>query len=114
MSQRKMYLGDSVYVDVEDGMLKLTTENGLATGPSNVIYLEPQVYRALTQYATRHGIDDPVAHFVNATMDNLDTYLSPEEARDRARDEQARLAHEEDHRDEPNEQDHTTPAGGDE
>lgn len=44
----KVYLGDSVYVDVERGMLKLTTENGY--GPSNTIYLEPEVYLALTDY----------------------------------------------------------------
>ena len=45
----KTYLGDSVYVEVEDGVLKLTTENG--QDPSNTIYLEPEVYRALTIYA---------------------------------------------------------------
>jgi hypothetical protein len=44
----KIYLGDSVYADVEDGMLKLTTENGL--GASNTIYLEPDVYKALARY----------------------------------------------------------------
>jgi hypothetical protein len=44
----KVYLGDSVYVEVEDGMLKLTTDNGL--GASNTIYLEDQVYAALLQY----------------------------------------------------------------
>jgi hypothetical protein len=44
----KVYLGDSVYVEVENGMLKLTTDNGL--GASNTIYLEDQVYAALLQY----------------------------------------------------------------
>jgi hypothetical protein len=44
----KTYLGDSVYVDVEDGMLKLTTENGL--GPSNTVFLEPKVYDNLRLY----------------------------------------------------------------
>jgi hypothetical protein len=44
----KRYLGDSVYVEVERGMLKLTTDNGL--GPSNTIYLEPEVYDALVAY----------------------------------------------------------------
>ena len=47
----KAYLGDSVYVEVEHGMLKLTTENG--DGPSNTIFLEPEVYDALTQYMAR-------------------------------------------------------------
>lgn len=44
----KIYLGDSVYVEVELGMLKLTTENGF--GPTNTIYLEPEVFDALALY----------------------------------------------------------------
>ena len=44
----KVYLGDSVYVEVEHGMLKLTTENG--AGPSNTIYLEAEVFEALVAY----------------------------------------------------------------
>lgn len=49
----KEYLGDSVYVDVERGMLKLTTENGLSTDPSNEIFLEPEVFERLVLYAQR-------------------------------------------------------------
>lgn len=44
----KQYLGDSVYVEVERGMLKLTTDNGL--GPTNTIYLEPEIYMNLARY----------------------------------------------------------------
>jgi hypothetical protein len=44
----KQYIGDSVYVELEDGMLKLTTENGM--GPSNTIHLEKQVYDSLVEY----------------------------------------------------------------
>jgi hypothetical protein len=44
----KVYLGDSVYVEVENGMLKLTTDNGL--GPVNTIWLEPSVVLVLVQY----------------------------------------------------------------
>ena len=44
----KVYLGDSVYVDVKHGGLELTTENGY--GPSNTIFLEPEVYAALLEY----------------------------------------------------------------
>lgn len=44
----KEYIGDSVYVEVEYGMLKLTTENGF--GPSNTIFLEPNVMDNLIQY----------------------------------------------------------------
>ena len=47
---KKSYLGDGVYVDVENGMLKLTTENGVEA--DNVIYLEPQVYESLIQYVS--------------------------------------------------------------
>ena len=44
----KVYLGDSVYVEHDGSGLTMTTENGL--GPSNTIYLEPEVYRALVKY----------------------------------------------------------------
>lgn len=37
----KTYLGDSVYVNVEGGMVVLTTENGM--GPNNEIYMESEV-----------------------------------------------------------------------
>jgi len=36
MNTKKVYLGDSVYAELEDGMIKLTTENGY--GPSNTIF----------------------------------------------------------------------------
>ena len=45
---KKTYLGDSVYVEIERGMFKLTTENG--HGPSNTIYLEPFVFEFLKNY----------------------------------------------------------------
>lgn len=44
----KEYLGDSVYVEQEGYGLTLTTENGF--GPSNTIYLEPNVMEALINY----------------------------------------------------------------
>lgn len=50
----KAYLGDSVYVDIERGMLKLTTENGF--GPSNTIYLEIEVFNNLVAYVRRHRL----------------------------------------------------------
>jgi hypothetical protein len=54
MAGSKVYLGDSVYVDVNRaGQLVLTTENGLPTDPSNTIYLEPDVYDALVLYVKR-------------------------------------------------------------
>lgn len=47
----KQYLGDSVYVEIERGMIKLTTDNGL--GPNNTIYLELEVYEALVSWVKR-------------------------------------------------------------
>lgn len=46
----KSYLGDSVYADIENGMIKLTTENGKPYDPSNIVYLEPEVYDSLLQF----------------------------------------------------------------
>lgn len=44
-------LGDGVYAEIEDGMVKLTTENGIEA--SNTIFLEPQVLDALNRYVER-------------------------------------------------------------
>jgi hypothetical protein len=49
--EHKNYLGDSVYVAIEGGMVKLMTDNGY--GPSNTIYLEPEVLDALNRYVER-------------------------------------------------------------
>jgi hypothetical protein len=43
-----MYLGDGVYADIENGMVKLTTENGYEA--TNTIFLELPVYEALVKY----------------------------------------------------------------
>lgn len=51
ISMQRVYLGDSVYAEIEDGMLKLMTDNGY--GPSNIIFLEPKVYAALTLLVER-------------------------------------------------------------
>lgn len=48
----KRYLGDGVYADVENGMLKLTTENGISI--TNTIFLEPEVIVELRDYIIRH------------------------------------------------------------
>ena len=47
----KDYLGDSVYADFDGYTIVLTTDNGL--GPSNTIYLEPEVLAALNRYVER-------------------------------------------------------------
>lgn len=45
----KEYIGDGVYVDVENGMLKLTAEDGIAA--SDTIYIEASVWDNLLEYA---------------------------------------------------------------
>jgi hypothetical protein len=50
MSEYKQYLGDSVYADVIDGGIVLTTENGYPDDPRNSIYLEAEVLRMLDEY----------------------------------------------------------------
>lgn len=55
-TERKVYLGDSVYANFDGYMICLTTENGM--GPSNTIYLEPEVMRAMIRYA--EGLRAPV------------------------------------------------------
>ena len=44
----KTYLGDGVYADTDRGVVKLTTENGVAT--TNTIILEPEVLDALLRW----------------------------------------------------------------
>lgn len=46
----KTYLGDSVYVETEDSMVKLTTNNGHHDDPRNVILLDPAVLRAFIDW----------------------------------------------------------------
>jgi len=55
LSEHKAYLGDSVYADVAEYGIVLTTENGGWDDPSNTIYLEPEVVRALQEFLTKHG-----------------------------------------------------------
>lgn len=53
----KTYLGDGVYVDVENNMIKLTTENGVEI--TNMIVLESEVWTALLAWVARlrdHGL----------------------------------------------------------
>ncbi len=45
VENKPVYLGDSVYVVIENGMIKLFTDNGY--GPRDVIYLEGEVWEML-------------------------------------------------------------------
>lgn len=44
----KQYLGDGVYIEIENGMFKLITDNGLEI--TNEIYLEPCVAEKCIRY----------------------------------------------------------------
>ncbi len=46
--ENKTYLGDSVYAEVKENGLHLTTDNGL--GPTNTIVLDDHTYTALTMW----------------------------------------------------------------
>lgn len=52
----KEYLGDSVYATwgYRNSVI-LTTENGLPTDPSNTIYLEQSVIKALLRFNEQHN-----------------------------------------------------------
>lgn len=45
---KKVYLGDAVYAQVEHGMIKLTTEDGVKA--TNTIYMEFDVVENLIEY----------------------------------------------------------------
>ena len=52
----KRYLGDSVYGEMRDGVLVLTTENGL--GPSNTIFLDESVVSSMLSFIARFKVPD--------------------------------------------------------
>jgi hypothetical protein len=54
----KAYLGDAVYIAFDGFALWLTTEDGIRE--ANRICLEPEVYRALTEYVAR--LKESAAH----------------------------------------------------
>lgn len=52
----KAYLGDSVYAEHDGlGTIVLTTENGLPDDPSNTIYINSEVARALVTFIRSAG-----------------------------------------------------------
>lgn len=52
--KQREYLGDSVFVEEDGGMIRLT---GDAFGRDNVIFLETGVYAALRRWAQTHGYE---------------------------------------------------------
>jgi hypothetical protein len=53
MKDNKRYLGDAVYAELDHGMIKLTTSNGVVT--DNTIFIEREVMIALMQFAFDAG-----------------------------------------------------------
>lgn len=53
MSKHKDYIGDSVYVEIDHGGVKLTTNNGYPDDPRNVIYMEVSVLDAFLAWLQR-------------------------------------------------------------
>lgn len=53
MTDKKRYLGDGVYVDIDqwDGTLLLTTEDGIRV--TNMISIDASVWRLLVSYVER-------------------------------------------------------------
>jgi len=54
MDEHKVYLGDSVYVDVENGDLVLYTDNGIES--ENHIYMELETLKNFLDYLYSKGI----------------------------------------------------------
>lgn len=52
---KKEYLGDSVYAEYDEqyDQIILTTENGLIDDPSNIIYLEYEVFLNLQRFVLK-------------------------------------------------------------
>ncbi len=55
-SKDKAYLGDSVYVQLDDYGIQLMTDNGLPSGPSNLIYMEKEVIQSLVDWLIRNKL----------------------------------------------------------
>ena len=50
----KVYLGDGAYAFFDGFTIWLTTENGIRG--TNVVALEPEVYKSLVRFATKNGV----------------------------------------------------------
>ena len=62
--KEKVYLGDSVYASFDGFSVVLTTDNGLPSGPSNTIYLEPKVLGAFGDY--RDALEKSIEGYITA------------------------------------------------
>jgi hypothetical protein len=51
------YLGDSVYAEIRDGRIVLTTNNGYPDDPRNRIILEPEIWNELKVFVERWELE---------------------------------------------------------
>jgi len=58
MKTNKRFLGDGVYAAFDGWHIVLTAENGIL--PTDTIYLDSAVYRALTEYSKAYFFEDLV------------------------------------------------------
>jgi len=72
----KQYIGDGVYVEVERGMLKLTSSQ--QGGVTNTIYLEPEVYQELMKYSKAVEMEVQAEH--SASSESIDRVAAYNEA----------------------------------
>lgn len=57
---RGTYIGDGVYAEVRDGMIRLSTVRlAREVTDQDVIYLEPSVYAALVRFAEQAWTGEP-------------------------------------------------------
>lgn len=57
MPAEETYLGDGLYASLENGMIKLRAPRGDLK--DHVVYLEPDVYGALREFARKIGFEEP-------------------------------------------------------
>jgi hypothetical protein len=62
------YIGDSVYVEEDSGMIKLTTNNGYPDDPRNIIYLEENVFYALVVWIKRKAENKEISDLFRRCM----------------------------------------------
>lgn len=66
--KKKTYLGDSVYCEVRNGQIVLTTENGY--GASNTIVMEREVLDAFLQFVEPDEEESEPDHEIDMNGDN--------------------------------------------
>jgi hypothetical protein len=84
----KTYLGDSVYAEYEpcDGSIKLTTENGHPSDPSNTIILDTAVLDCLEKFRARIANVEASAQQDSDPQEEMRSHAQAEAITNRFRD----------------------------